>query len=301
MRLPHFEFHNVSHALDGKTILEDISWVVRPGEHWAILGPNGAGKTTLLKLICGYIWPNSGGEVFRKGERLIDLSELRRSIGWVSSDLITSIPQNQIVLSTVISGKYAQIRLAGYPWEAPTPADVERATAFLEELGCADLGERNFRDLSQGEQQKVLICRARMTGPYLIILDEPCAGMDPGSRERFLKSLSPFEDRRSSPSLIFVTHHVEEILPFFKKALLLKDGKILARGHTTEIITAGSLKVLYDVDIELVRRNGRYWPIPESPEEKKGTDLSLQLQWRDPPGTLRTAWNAGFIRIGGAT
>ncbi len=265
MRLPHFEFHHVGHAFDGKKILDDITWAVLPGEHWAILGPNGAGKTTLLKMICGYIWPNSGGELYRKGKRLIDLCELRRSIGWVSSELVESIPENQTVLSTVVSGKYAQIRMAGYLWESPTPADEQRATAFLEELGCANLTQRNFRDLSQGEQQKVLISRARMTQPYLIILDEPCAGMDPGSRERFLESLSPFEGRRSPPSLIFVTHHVEEILPFFRKTLLLKDGKILACGPSTEVITAESLKELYGLRVELVRRNGRHWPIPESP------------------------------------
>jgi iron complex transport system ATP-binding protein len=129
-------------------------------------------------------------------------------------------------------------------------------------LGCEDLARRSFGTLSQGEQQKVLISRARMADPYLIILDEPCAGMDPGAREAFLSSLSSIKGDGIFPSLVYVTHHVEEILPIFKKTLLLKEGKILRSGKTDDVLTSRTLKQLYGVSLRLVKKNSRYWPEP---------------------------------------
>jgi len=260
--IPYLDLRNVSYALNGTRILDDVSWTIEPGEHWAILGPNGAGKTTLLKIVCGYLWPNAGGEVYRRGQTLSDLGHLRRSIGWVTSTLAEEIPDRETVLDTVVSGKYAQIGLREYPWE-PIPAVVyERARACLMELGCATLAAKCFGSLSQGEQQKVLICRAWMTDPYLIILDEPCAGMDPGARELFLSSLEAIGNVKGLPSLIYVTHHVEEILPLFQKTLLLQGGRIVQSGETEKVLSPQTLRRLYGVSLELVKRNGRFWPLP---------------------------------------
>jgi iron complex transport system ATP-binding protein len=262
-RFPYLDLREVSYALNGTRILDSVSWKVEPGEHWAILGPNGAGKTTLLKIICGCLWPNAGGEVFRKGESLIDLGQLRRSIGWVTSTLAEEIPVREPVLDTVVSGKYAQIGLLEYPWE-PIPKRVyEQARVFLRELDCEALAHQRFGTLSQGEQQKVLVCRARMSDPYLIILDEPCAGLDPGAREVFLSSLSSIGDNGKIPSLVYVTHHVEEILPLFKKTLLLRNGQIIRSGDTEKVLSTSTLKQLYGVSQRLLKKKGRYWPIPE--------------------------------------
>ena len=262
MTIPHLDLRQVTYALNGKKILDAVSWTVNEGDHWAILGPNGAGKTTLLKLACGYLWPNAGGEIYRKGERLVNLSELRRSIGWVTSTLVLEIPIRETVLNTVVSGKYAQIGLREYPGQSPTKSDFKRGRNHLKELGCEDLARRSFGTLSQGEQQKVLISRARMADPYLIILDEPCAGMDPGAREAFLSSLSSIKGNGIFPSLVYVTHHVEEILPMFKKTLLLKEGKIIRSGKTDDVLASRTLKQLYGVSLKLVRKHGRYWPEP---------------------------------------
>ena len=257
-KVPALDVRDVSYSsFDNKKILQSINWTVQQGEHWAILGPNGSGKTTLLRISCGYIWPNDGGIVYRKGKELIDLGELRKSIGWVTSTLVAQIPSRERALRTVASGKFAQIGL----WEKPTKRDYAQAGQYLDQMGCSHLMTQEFGTLSQGEQQKVLIARARMTRPYLIFLDEPCAGMDPGAREIFLAGLQKLGRQKEVPSLIYVTHHIEEILPLFKKTLILKDGRILDSGKTGAILKRDVLEKLYGVSLSITKKKGRYWPM----------------------------------------
>jgi len=260
-RVPALEFRDVSYVGNGRTILYSIKWTVRQNEHWAILGPNGAGKTTLLKLACGYIWPNTGGEIYRKGKILTNLPELRKSIGWVTSVLAGEIPPREKVLRTVISGKFAQIGyIEGFGGEA-TRADYRAGEKLLAQMGCGYLQEQEFGTLSQGEQQKVLIARARMTKPYLIILDEPCAGMDPGARENFLSTLAALGKQKKIPALIYVTHHIEEILPLFRKTLVLRAGRIVHSGETSKVLRRDVLQELYGIPLTITKKKGRYWPI----------------------------------------
>jgi iron complex transport system ATP-binding protein len=260
-KTPALELRDVSYVAGGKTILHSINWTVEPGEHWAILGPNGSGKTTLLKIACGYLWPNAGGVVFRQGKELSYLPELRKSIGWVTAALPSEIPARERAFNTVVSGKFAQIGYLGGHWGQASNYDYACARRYLEELGCAHLSEQEFGTLSQGEQQKVLIARARMTKPYLIILDEPCAGMDPGARENFLASLQRLGAKKRIPTLIYVTHHVEEILPVFRRTLVLRDGKVLHAGKTQAVLKPQMLQELYGAPLSLFRRRGRYWPV----------------------------------------
>ncbi len=262
MRIPAaLELRGVSYQADGKKILDSINWTVRQGEHWAILGPNGSGKTTLLRIASGYLWPNGGGEVYRKGKTLTHLPKLRKSIGWVTASLASEIPVQEKALNTVVSGKFAQIGYLGGMWGQASRYDYACARRYLEELGCLHLSDQAFGTLSQGEQQKVLIARARMTKPYLIILDEPCAGMDPGAREKFLAALGKIGKQAKIPALIYVTHHVEEILPLFRNTLVLRDGKALYSGQTRNVLKRGVLEKLYGVSLTIVRRKGRYWPV----------------------------------------
>jgi iron complex transport system ATP-binding protein len=260
-KTPAFELRNVSYVGNGKTILDSINWTVQQGDHWALLGPNGSGKTTLLKIACGYLWPNAGGSVRRKGKALINLPELRKSIGWVTSSLPAQIPLQEKVVWTVVSGKFAQV---GY-WQgfgvAASKKDYSQAERYLAQMGCADLRDEEFGVLSQGEQQKVLIARARMTRPYLIVLDEPCAGMDPGAREKFLATLGAMGKHKRIPSLIYVTHHVEEILPLFGKTLVLKEGRALYSGATRAVLKPDVLQELYGVPLQIIKRKGRHWPV----------------------------------------
>lgn len=260
-KIPALDIRNVSYSMNGRRILDSINWTVQEGEHWAILGPNGSGKTTLLKLACGYVWPNEGGTVYRKGRSLLDLRSLRRSIGWVTSGLAFQIPSRERVLRTVVSGKFAQIGLLEGFGADPTRNDFAQAESYLEQMGCSRLSNQEFGTLSQGEQQKALIARARMTRPYLIFLDEPCAGMDPGARENFLSTLEKLGRQKKVPALVYVTHHVEEILPLFRKTLILKDGRVLEAGKTSAILRRDSLERLYNVSLTMTRKKGRYWPV----------------------------------------
>jgi iron complex transport system ATP-binding protein len=128
-------------------------------------------------------------------------------------------------------------------------------------MGCGYVSNQAFGTLSQGEQQKVLIARARMTRPYVIILDEPCAGMDLGARENFLAGLTVLGRQKKVPALILVTHHVEEILPLFTRTLLLKDGRILEAGKTRDVLTRDALVRLFGIALDVIQKKGRTWVI----------------------------------------
>jgi iron complex transport system ATP-binding protein len=249
-------------------ILTNIDWRIEPGQHWAVLGPNGSGKTTLLRIACGYLWPTSG-RVLRLGQELLDLGELRRSIGWISSDLVARVPARETGLKTVVSGRFAQFGLKRFAVGGPTEEDFQAAARELESLRCESLAGKPFGVLSQGERQQVLIARARMAKPLLLVLDEPCAGMDPGVRERFLSWLDErISAGRSSaadeayPTVILVTHHIEEIVPGIGQTLILRDGRMMASGPTTSVVDQQTIETAYETRLDRIEHcGGRLWPI----------------------------------------
>lgn len=238
-----------------KRLLTDLEWRIEPGQHWVILGPNGCGKTTLLKALTGYLTASAGRiSLLGHDYGTTDWRELKLQIGMVSSAFHASIPPAEPAWETVVSGKYAQLDL----WKRTTKADRSAALKLLRTLDAAELAEREWIFLSQGERQRVLIARALMARPRLLILDEPCAGLDPVAREHFLDSIEALAHRRSGPALVLVTHHVEEITPGFTHALLLRRGRIVAAGPREKIMTAPLLRTAFDARVRLVRRNERY-------------------------------------------
>jgi iron complex transport system ATP-binding protein len=258
---PLIELDRVGFRRQQTDILCDVSWRLERRRHWAVLGPNGCGKTTLLRIAGGYLWPTSGA-VRRLGEELIDLGELRRSIGWVASDLAPKIPPGERAIETVVSGKFAQIGLRTLGELAASDDDFDAARTLLGAMRCAHLADKPFGVLSQGERQQTLVARARMVDPLLIVLDEPCAGMDPGVRERFLAWLESLASGPASPSLVLVTHHVEEIMPSFESTLVMQSGRVAAAGPTAEVVGASLLEEIYGVRVERLERSaGRLWPI----------------------------------------
>jgi iron complex transport system ATP-binding protein len=262
--VPLITCESVGYHQQGVDILSDVNWQIEAGQHWAVLGPNGSGKTTLLRIACGYLWPTSG-RVLRLGQELVDLSELRRSIGWISSDLVSRIPARDTGLETVVSGRFAQIGLKRLPVGGPTERDYAEAARELEDLHCQPLANKPFGVLSQGERQQVLIARARMAAPMLLVLDEPCAGMDPGVRERFLSWLNERMTSsaiRNSPTVALVTHHVEEIVAGIQNTLILRRGRVYCAGPTPTVVTRETIENVYGTRVARIERSqGRLWPI----------------------------------------
>jgi iron complex transport system ATP-binding protein len=269
---------SVGYHQQGVDILADVNWQIDPGQHWAVLGPNGSGKTTLLRIACGYLWPTDG-RVLRLGKELLDLSELRRSIGWISSDLVARIPARDTGLETVVSGRFAQIGLKRFAVGGPTSADYADAERELAVLDCSSLAKKHFGVLSQGERQQVLIARARMARPMLLVLDEPCAGMDPGVRERFLAWLDERVREENcgmrnadcgleetilgaAPTVVLVTHHVEEIVAGIQNTLIMRAGRVHRAGPTREVVTRATIEDVYRTRLARIEESGgRLWPI----------------------------------------
>jgi iron complex transport system ATP-binding protein len=240
----------------GRTeILGGVDWRVRKGEHWVILGPNGCGKTSLLKSITGYLSPTSG-EIALLGNQYgeTDWRELRLMLGIVTSALQASIPLAEVALETVVSGRYAQLDL----WVATTRRDKVEGRRLLKFVGASHLAAREWAYLSQGERQRVLIARALMARPRLLILDEPCAGLDPVAREEFLRFVDSLARRRGGPALVLVTHHAEEIMPSFTHALLMRGGRVFAAGPKARVITSRKLGGAFGARIRVRHTKGRF-------------------------------------------
>ncbi len=244
----------------GKTeILRNVQWRVAPGEHWAILGANGSGKTSLLKALTGFLAPTEG-EFSVLGQRYgaSDWRDLRLQIGVVTSAFAASIPLSETALDTVVSGKFAQLDL----WHRVTAGQRVEAMKLLRSVGLAALAQREWAYLSQGERQRVLIARALMARPRLLILDEPCAGLDPVAREHFLQFVNRLASRRSrtapTPALVLVTHHVDELMPAFTHALLLRRGRVVAAGPRAQVLTSANLSAIFGAPLRLRKAGTRY-------------------------------------------
>lgn len=246
---------NVSRVMGKNLILDDISWNIEKGEHWAMVGPNGAGKTTLMQIVTGYIWPTEG-KVSVLGHEFgsVDLRELREDIGYVNSVLLERIPQEDTVLNVVVSGKFASIGL----YKEPSGEDLQRAKELLTTMKCCDLSDRKLGEISQGEKQKVMIARSLMPDPGLLILDEPAIGLDPASRKEFLERISEIGEMKGGPTMIYITHHIEEIISTFGKVIVLKEGKVLAAGEREKVLTDETMRRAFEVDAKVIQSNGRY-------------------------------------------
>lgn len=235
-------------------LIKDVSWEIKRGEHWAVLGMNGSGKTTLLSIIAGYK-QHTAGELLVFGERYSaeNILDFRRRIGWVSASFYDRLYTKESALNIVLSGLCGTLGIS----DQITRADVRRAKMLLRELGQADRLDTPFDMMSKGERQNVLIARAMMSRPEILVLDEPATGLDILARNRLnlmIKTLSEDTDM----TIIYVTHYLEEITPEFQHLLLLKNGRAYQKGLTSEIMTSEVMSKFLERPINISSEKGHF-------------------------------------------
>jgi iron complex transport system ATP-binding protein len=250
------DFSDVVVRRNGRNIVDELSWTVDDDQRWVILGPNGAGKTTLLQLADTLLHPTSG-IVTIMGERLgrTDVFELRPRIGFASSAMAKRLPPEETVLNVVLTAAYSVLGRWNEDYE---DIDERRALRVLAEWKLDHLADRTFGTLSDGEQKRVQIARAFMTDPELLLLDEPTASLDLGAREELLGLLGGYAMAPSTPAMVMVTHHVEEIPVGFTHVLLIRDGAVVAAGPIAETLTADALTAAFGMTIALSEEDGRF-------------------------------------------
>ncbi|MDP4097116.1 ABC transporter ATP-binding protein [Paenibacillus sp. P96] len=250
------QLEQVSYRREQSEILKNMNWTVKKGEHWALLGLNGSGKTTILNLINGYIW-STLGKVSVLGELYgtVDVREMRKRIGWVSSSLQEKLHSNDKTQNIIISGKHASIGL----YEQTTDQEVEQAFSLMTQLGCGHLFDRSYQSCSQGEKQKLLIARALMAEPRILILDEATNGLDFLSRESLLASIQQIAEQPEAPTILYVTHHIEEIMPVFNQTMMIRRGEVFRQGPSTQVLTNDTLSSFFETEIQVQQLNNRAW------------------------------------------
>lgn len=235
-------------------ILDDVSLEIKSGENWAILGRNGSGKTTLLEMMTGYLFPSRGRvEVMGNVYGQCDIREIRKSIGYISPSLLDRFTATDKVWEVVATGVYAYLRF----YEVIPQEVKENAYRLLEEMNMARLAEQSLGTLSQGERKKVLLARCLMANPKLLIMDEPCAGLDLFEREKMLVEVDRL--RKRDITVVYVTHHVEEIVPLFTHVALIKDGKLAGAGPKEQVLNKEMIMRTYEIPVELEWDGGRPW------------------------------------------
>lgn len=250
------EFADVVVRRNARNIVDHVDWTVTDDQRWVVLGPNGAGKTTVLQLAATLLHPTSGA-VTVLDEQLgrTDVFELRPRIGFASSAMAKRVPPEETVLDVVLTAAFSVLGRWNEEYET---IDERRARRVLGEWKLDQLAERTFGTLSDGEQKRVQIARAVMTDPELLLLDEPTASLDLGAREELLGLLGGYAQAPTTPAMVMVTHHVEEIPLGFTHVLLLRDGGVVAAGPIDETLTAQNLSDTFGMPIALSSDGGRF-------------------------------------------
>jgi iron complex transport system ATP-binding protein len=255
--VPVLRLAGVGVRRDATTLLEGVDWTVEAGQHWVVLGRNGSGKTTLVRVASLYDHPSTG-TVEVLGERLgrTDVRVLRRRIGYVSAAFADLVRPTLSATDVVMTAKYAALE----PWwHAYEDADRERAARLIEDMGVHGRADHPFGTLSSGERQRVLLARAQMTDPAVLLADEPNAGLDLGGREELLAQFDRMAARPGAPPLVLVTHHVEEIPTATTHVLALRDGRVLAQGPIDDVLDAELLSTCFGIALRVGRDGRRWW------------------------------------------
>jgi iron complex transport system ATP-binding protein len=254
---PVIALSGVTVRREGVPVLTGVDWLVAAGDRWVILGPNGSGKTTLLQVAAARLWPTAGA-VEILGARLgrVDVRSLRPRVALVSGAVTRQLRADATARDVVASGRYGALETW---WNRYTTEDWEKADRLLARGGVADIAGRPFGVISEGERQQVLLARALMSDPELLMLDEPFAGLDLGARERLLMQLAALASDAESPPIVLVTHHCEEIPPGFTHGGLVSGGALIEAGHLHDVVTSARVSACFGLQVTVGCTDGRWW------------------------------------------
>lgn len=247
------ETTRLSVKIGHRYILKDIDWKVKQGEKWVVFGMNGCGKTTLLSIVAGFRFQTEGTlKLFGKPYSNDNILPFRKRIGWVSASYFDKMYTRESVLDIVLSGKFGTLGLRG----TIEDNDILLVKKLLKELSLADKIDRPFDTLSKGERQNVLIARAMFSNPDILILDEPCTGLDLYNRSHLFSTIRDLA-KHSNVTIIYVTHYVDEVLDIFDHALFLRNGMTFNMGTVEEMFTSENMSNLleYPVQMDVRDRN----------------------------------------------
>lgn len=254
---PTIVIDGVTVVRDHRAIVNDLSVSISQGERWVILGPNGCGKTTLMRIMALYLHPSSGN-VFVNGMRLgeMDVRKVRSHIAYSSASLASDLRPALSATDIVMTAKYGALE----PWwHEYDDADRQRARECLGRVNVGHFADRTFGSLSSGEQQRVLLARALMNDPVVLLLDEPSARLDLGGREQLVQILEEFAATHPDLPTVLVTHHVDEIPRCSTHVLLMRDGSAVASGTLAETLTSDNLTATFGLSLHVEQRaSGRY-------------------------------------------
>jgi iron complex transport system ATP-binding protein len=253
---PAVDFAAVDLDRASTPVLRNVDWQVGAAERWIVLGPNGSGKTTMFELASGYLHPTRG-RVDILGHRLgrVDVRRLREHIGVVSSAIAKKLVPQISATDVVVAARHGALE----PWWHQYAAEErDRARGLLAQAGFESIADRSFGVLSDGERQQVLLARALMSEPALLLLDEPAAGLDVGGRERLVGSLSRLALHGPALPIVMITHHVEEIPVGFTHVLLLREGRVVVAGPIPDALSAETLSETFGLAVILAHSEGRW-------------------------------------------
>jgi iron complex transport system ATP-binding protein len=248
------ELKHVNFIREERIILDDVNLFMNSGENWMILGKNGSGKTTILEMITGYTFPSSGDvTVLGNLYGTVDVREMRKSIGYISQTLFEKLNLSDPVWEVVATGEYSYLRF----YEEIPQYVVDKANSKLEDVQLGHLSNQLLGSLSQGERKKVMLARALMSQPRILIMDEPCAGLDLYEREKLLDNINDL--RKQDIMIVYVTHHTEEIMPLFTHVALIDNGQIITSGPKRDVLTAENLHRIFQIPLQINWVEDRPW------------------------------------------
>ncbi|MEB3199730.1 MAG: ATP-binding cassette domain-containing protein [Synechococcaceae cyanobacterium] len=262
---PYLELESIEAWLGPRPVFHDLSLQLRLGEHTAVLGPNGSGKSSLVRLLVRSLYPvvKPGSRLRIFGSETVNLWELRRRIGLVSQDLQNAYLPGVAAEDVVLSGFFGSVGL-GRP-QQPSASQRQRAAALLEQIDLTELARRPYGELSTGQQRRLLIARALVHEPALLVLDEPLHGLDLRARHRLLALLRRLA--RSGTTLLLVTHQIEAILPEIRRCVLLRQGAVVGDGPPEQLLREDSLSALFETPLRVVEANGYRQVLPDDSGE----------------------------------